>query len=165
MISKVRVSRTQREQGATAIEFALIFPLFLMILLAIVAWSTMFFVQGAMSSAAQESVRTAMTVDPEPYRGDPDGYREAINEVVTEQVVEALSIIPSNWADSIQEAWGDDGPVSMNGDYVVVELRYPEGTPVSGVADLGLFQGVGLVPEDGVTSSARMPLRTVPEAN
>ena len=159
------ISTSNKEGGATAIEFALIFPFFMLILLSMLAWSTMFFVQGAMGYAAQEAVRTAMTVDPEPYRGDPDGYRAAINDAVTEQVEEALSIIPSNWAASIEQAWGDDGPVSMNGDYVTVELRYPEGTPVSGVADLGLFQGIGLVPEDGVSSSARMPLRTVPEAN
>lgn len=149
-----------RQRGAAAIEFALVFPVFLMVLLAMVVWSTMFFVQSAMSNAAQEAVRYAVMVDPDAYE-DQDAYEAAVKSTVTDRVDDALEMLPESWVDEIRETWDETDPVTIQDGFVVVELVYPDGSPAAGVADLGLFEGIGLVPEGGVSSEARMPLRTV----
>lgn len=158
--------RPQRDEqrGAAAIEFALVLPLFLMVLLTVVIWSTFFFVQGAVDYAARESVRASLTVDPEAYETS-DAYRGAVEENVSDAVASALDVLPESWRDDVVGGLDGGDMVSIetgqdtDEQFVVVGLRYPDGTPVSGLTDLGIFQGVGLIPERGAYAEARMPLR------
>lgn len=54
----------QRERGATAIEFALLFPLLFVVLYAGITYGFVFFLQQRVNFAAQEAVRAAIAVDP-----------------------------------------------------------------------------------------------------
>lgn len=55
-----RAAGRQRQGGVAAIEFALAFPLFFVILYAIVMYSMMFLVQHSLTSAAAEGARAAL---------------------------------------------------------------------------------------------------------
>ncbi len=62
------------ERGASAVEFGLIIPLLLMLVLGIVEFGHAFQVQGTLSSAAREGAR-AMAL-----RNDQDQARDAVRE-------------------------------------------------------------------------------------
>ncbi|MGM0449431.1 MAG: TadE/TadG family type IV pilus assembly protein [Pseudomonadota bacterium] len=152
------------QRGAAAIEFALVFPLFLLVLFAVVVWSTFFFVQGAVDYAARESVRASLAVDPEAYE-TAEAYQSAVEQSVSNAAGSALDVLPESWSEDVVGGLEGGAMVSIeaaqdtNGQFVVVGLRYPQGTPVSGLTDLGIFQGIGLIPERGAYAEARMPLR------
>ncbi|WP_295718793.1 TadE/TadG family type IV pilus assembly protein [uncultured Halovibrio sp.] len=146
------------QRGAAAIEFALVFPLFLLVLLTVVVWSTFFFVQSSIDYAAREAVRASLEVDIEAFE-NLEGYRNAVNARVSNAVGRSLEVLPESWREGVSSTVTIETPDGSDIDYVVVGLRYPQGTPVSGLTDLGLFQGIGLIPEDGAYAEARMPLR------
>src|SRR6202012_6207651 len=50
----------RRERGATAVEFALLFPLFFVIFYAIVAFSLVFVAQQSLTLAAEEGARAVL---------------------------------------------------------------------------------------------------------
>ncbi|QQC64938.1 TadE/TadG family type IV pilus assembly protein [Paraburkholderia ginsengisoli] len=56
----VHLRRTQAQRGATAIEFALVFPLFFMILYAIITFSLILVAQQNLTLAASEGARAAL---------------------------------------------------------------------------------------------------------
>lgn len=150
--------RRQEQKGAAAIEFALVFPLFLLVLLAVVVWSTFFFVQSSIDYAAREAVRASLEVDAAAFE-DLDGYQKAVTARVGTAVGRSLEVLPKSWREEVNRKVTIEPDGTADIDYVVVGLRYPQGTPVSGLTDLGLFQGVGLIPEGGAYAEARMPLR------
>lgn len=53
-------TRRQRQRGNAAIEFALVFPIFFLILYAIVTYSMVFLVQQSLTAAAGEGARAAL---------------------------------------------------------------------------------------------------------
>jgi len=53
-------SRQRKQRGATAVEFALVFPLFFLILYAIVTYSLIFVAQQNLTLAASEGARAAL---------------------------------------------------------------------------------------------------------
>ena len=52
--------RRKRQRGASAVEFALVFPLFFMIFYAIVTFSLLFVAQQSLTLAAEEGARAAL---------------------------------------------------------------------------------------------------------
>ena len=66
--------RLRDERGATAVEFGLIVPLLLLLVLGIVEFGHAFQVQGTLSAAAREGAR-AMAL-----RNDPAQARDAVQE-------------------------------------------------------------------------------------
>ena len=149
---------TRKQVGSAAIEFALVFPLFLLVLLAVVVWSTFFFVQSSIDYAAREAVRTSIEVDAAAYE-DLDEYQNAVTARVGTAVGRSLEVLPESWREGVNRKVTIEADGTADIDYVVVGLRYPQGTPVSGLTELGLFQGIGLIPEGGAYAEARMPLR------
>lgn len=57
---RVQMRRTRAQRGATAIEFALVFPLFFMILYAIITFSLILVAQQNLTLAASEGARAAL---------------------------------------------------------------------------------------------------------
>ena len=149
-----------RQRGASAIEFALVFPFLLLILLALLVWSTHFVVQGALSYAAQEGAREALRVNPVAFT-DQAEYEHKVLEVVRDEVDRALETLPANWASKVREGWGTSGPGSISDGALRVELQFPQGSPLLFGTEEGLFAGIPLVPGSSITSSAHMPLREV----
>jgi len=60
MKRQYRPAACSRERGATAVEFALVFPLFFLILYAIVTFGLIFAVQQSLTLAATEGARSAL---------------------------------------------------------------------------------------------------------
>ena len=58
------VSRQRRQRGSTAVEFALIFPLFFLIFYAIVTYSIIFAAKQSLALAASEGARAALKFQP-----------------------------------------------------------------------------------------------------
>ncbi|WP_118179077.1 TadE/TadG family type IV pilus assembly protein [Paraburkholderia phosphatilytica] len=58
--SKRRIGARHRARGATAVEFALLFPLFFLVLYAIVTYSLIFVAEQSLTLAAEEGARAAL---------------------------------------------------------------------------------------------------------
>ncbi len=71
------MKRLGNERGATAVEFALIVPLLIMLVLGIAEFGRAFQVQGTLSAAAREGVRTMA------LRNDPVAARAAVQNAAT----------------------------------------------------------------------------------
>lgn len=59
-LTRTQVCRLRAQRGATAIEFAMLFPLFFIILYAIVTFSLIFVAQQNLTLAAEEGARAAL---------------------------------------------------------------------------------------------------------
>jgi hypothetical protein len=67
IVSSIRRTRRddrRRERGATAVEFALILPVFLTLVMGSIDWGYYFFVQQIATNAAREGARAGTVIDP-----------------------------------------------------------------------------------------------------
>ncbi|HDR8929250.1 TPA: pilus assembly protein [Burkholderia vietnamiensis] len=60
-----RPARYRRQRGATAVEFAIIFPLFFVICYAIICFGMIFVIQQSLTFAASEGARAALNYAPD----------------------------------------------------------------------------------------------------
>jgi Flp pilus assembly protein TadG len=56
----------RRQRGAAAVEFALVFPLLLMLVLAAIDWGWYFFIDQLVTNAAREGARAGTVIAPRP---------------------------------------------------------------------------------------------------
>lgn len=106
--------RHGRQNGAVAIEFVLLFPLFLVIFYAIVSYSVILAAQQGLHSLSAEASRSAMAV----FRDDPalsTNDLESLFEAAVQEAVDAAWL--GGWV-STCEAWSaftDYSPASGSG--------------------------------------------------
>ena len=117
------IGKANNHKGTTVVEFALVLPLFLMLIFAIVDFGWYFFVQHTVQFATREGTRLAQVLS-----GDPETRIEAIITKIQENASLAINpdklhiyiypVDPSNPVDQeIQDA-GDPG------DYMRVRTTY-----------------------------------------
>ncbi|QGZ61698.1 TadE family protein [Paraburkholderia acidisoli] len=94
--------RRRRQRGNAAIEFALVFPVFFLILYAIVTYSMVFLVQQSLTAAAGEGARAALA-----YRSNTDPLA-ALNDRASQACLRALAVV--SWLPGAGSATG--GPTS-----------------------------------------------------
>src|SRR3954452_2571600 len=83
----------RRERGATAVEFALIVPLLIVLVIGIAEFGRAFQVQGTLSAAAREGVRVmALQNDPAAARSMVRSVASSLNPALTDA---AIGISPS----------------------------------------------------------------------
>ena len=76
--------RLRGERGASAVEFAFIVPLLVLLVLGIAEFGHAFQVQGTLSAAAREGVRTmALQNDPDAARGVVRNAADSLNPGIT----------------------------------------------------------------------------------
>lgn len=117
------------EKGATAVEFALLFPLFLAILFGIVTFGMVFVLQQAMTLAVEEGARAAIAVDPAAYSPggvfDQAGFLGAVTPRAQQRITAALAWLPGTLENNAVTT------VTLQaiteGFAVVVTVRYPYG--------------------------------------
>jgi Flp pilus assembly protein TadG len=81
--------RLRSERGATAVEFAFIVPLLLVLVIGIVEFGHAFQVQGTLSAAAREGVRAmALRNDPVDARAVARNAATSLNPVVVDDLIE-----------------------------------------------------------------------------
>lgn len=84
--------RAARQRGATAVEFALIFPVLFVLLYSAVVYSYLFVLQESISFAAQESAAAAHRVNPV---GNPT-FDATVAAEVRARAAEVLSWLPAS---------------------------------------------------------------------
>ena len=85
MTKRRRTARLRDERGASAVEFAFILPLLIVLVLGIAEFGHAFQVQGTLSAAAREGVRAmALQNDPAAARGVARNAASSLNPGVTD---------------------------------------------------------------------------------
>ncbi|MCZ2828435.1 pilus assembly protein [Modestobacter sp. VKM Ac-2986] len=86
------------ERGASAVEFALIVPLLVLLVLGIVEFSHAYRVQGTLSAAAREGVRVmALQNDPAAARGTVRNAADTLSPAITDaQIVVSPTACPQS---------------------------------------------------------------------
>jgi Flp pilus assembly protein TadG len=146
----VRAHHGTAERGTVAIEFALVFPLFMLLLYGLVTYGLIFAFQHAMTAAAEDGARAALACDP----ADPDSYAQCVVERARTAVSESLAWMP---AVSRAHLLGPDnsrveveiGTDPTAGARLRVRLRYANypDNPLTPVLSLPLIGAVPPVPE------------------
>jgi len=84
MRNRLRAARLRGERGATAVEFAFILPLLIVLVLGIAEFGRAFQVSGTLSAAAREGVRVmALQNDPAAARTAVRNAAPSLNPAVT----------------------------------------------------------------------------------
>lgn len=148
------VARAQGDAGSVAVEFALIAPIFLTLLIATVETALVFFAQQTLQTAATQSARQIMTGAAQAAQMTPAQFKQTVcskltnlfdcaNLVVTVQNYTSFSALTA--APSLRSAAIGGGlsslPASFDpgvgGDIEVVQLFYPWPV-ISAPIDIGL---------------------------
>jgi Flp pilus assembly protein TadG len=151
------ISRTRAaERGAVAIEFALVFPLFILLLYGLVTYGLIFGLQHAMTAAAGNGARAAIACDPT----DPGGHVECVVERARSAVSASLEWMPGTTRERLLGSDNSRVEVEVQSDatagaVVRVRIRYPDyrSHPLAPVLSL---PGIGAVPPvpDRLSASA-----------
>lgn len=83
-----------RQGGAAAIEFALVFPLFLLLFFGMVFFGISLTLQHNLTHAAQTAARAGLAVDPEEFP-TPAAFEAKVKEQVKAEVDLALASMPA----------------------------------------------------------------------
>ena len=112
-----------RQRGASAIEFSLVFPVFLALLYAIVSYSTIFMLVQGFTYASEDALRAALAVDCDGLTAQ-ECVDDRITPAVREQVVSSLSWLPESIKNQVLGSDGDEVVVSCVSGTCTVEVRY-----------------------------------------
>jgi len=117
-------SEGSRKQGQSLVEFALVMPLLIGLLVAIMLFAWIGFSYVSITSAARQGTRWMMTYPTEPK--DPDRFATADQEI-TYMITSAMPFLPwQNATITISPPVADREPI-VN---VVVHIEYPVNLPV-----------------------------------
>jgi Flp pilus assembly protein TadG len=145
----VSARRGTAERGTAAIEFALVFPAFLLLLYGLVTYGILFGFQHAMTAAAEDGARAAIACDP----ADPDQHAQCVVERARHAVSESLAWLPAARRAHLLGAENSRVEVELGteppaGGRVLVRLRYADypGNALTPVLSLPLIGAVPPVP-------------------
>lgn len=129
-------ARPSRQRGATAMEFALIFPLLFALLYGVVVYSYVFVLQESITYAAQQAAANAISVDPA-VAGD--AYVDTVRTRVRAGARAALDWLPEAQQERVLGSGGESVQVDLVSDPAgsLVEVRL-----LFGLA--GMFPAVSL---------------------
>lgn len=115
----------RRQRGATALEFALIFPLLFALLYGVVAYSYVFVLQESVTYAAQQAAAVAVNVSPVAAGGN---YETEVQTRVRAGAVQSLSWLPTAQQARVLGASGEAVnvafPVTAAGSMVEVTMNF-----------------------------------------
>lgn len=111
----------RRQLGATAVEFALVFPLFFLILYAIVTFGLIFAVQQGLTLAATEGARTALNYV---YEANGSGAKALTDRAAA---AKATATGLTSWLSNVQIPTPVSGACSYDATMycVTVTVTYP----------------------------------------
>jgi Flp pilus assembly protein TadG len=135
-------ARMGRDRGATAVEFALVLPLLLLIVFGIIDFGRALNAQVTLTEAAREGVRLAAL-----------GYSNTDVEARAQAAVPQLSGVDVTVTSSCQPGAGPTADAEVN-----VSYSFSFVTPVGAIA--GLFGGTGLGGPITLSAQGVMPCET-----
>lgn len=116
-------ARRSRQRGATATEFALVFPLLFLLLYGMIVYAYIFLVNESITFVAQEAAEAAVAVEP-----DTAGYQALVTQRVRTTAVDLLGWMPAGQRDRVVGSAGERVQVqfeqSGGQDVVRVELEF-----------------------------------------
>jgi Flp pilus assembly protein TadG len=163
IMKKIRVPRLkgrQEQQGAAALEFALLFTIFFGVFYAIVSYSLVLFVQQGLIQAAAEGARESARLDPASF-SSPEDYKAALKPRVKARVLAAMSWLPKKIQDKVDKDGVDvdvtpDGPPN---NVITVRVSYIgyNTAPLIPTLNLPVIGNIPSVPNDLVSQSTFRP--------
>lgn len=108
MGSRAKCSR--RERGASAIEFAIVFPLFFGLIYIMVSYGLLFSLQHSITEAAKESARSAVACDPTLSTAE---HETCVTNRVRSTAAAALDWLPADLRNRILGASNDKVQVTF----------------------------------------------------
>lgn len=139
-----------RQRGATAVEFALVFPLFFLIFYAIVTFGLIFAVQQNLTLAAAEGARAALNYIPESNGSGAQALQDRVS--AAQRTAQGLT----RWLPNVQVPVPSSASCSYDASMycVTVTVTYPYAQyPL--VPTLALF---GVVAPNALTSKATVQI-------
>lgn len=118
-----------RQGGASAIEFALVFPLFFLLFYGLVSWGLILTLQHGLNYAAQSAARAALAADPMAA-----GYEARVVTLARDAAGMVLGWMPESWRQRVLGA--DNSQVQVEivtvfeagepVDWLRVRISYPQ---------------------------------------
>lgn len=118
-----------RQRGASAVEFALVFPMLFAITYVTVVYSYLFIIHQSLSFAAQEAAEAAVSIDPRQNVAD---YRGDVEDIIRRTVESTVRWLPEGNRDLVlideplfcgAGGSGDAACPLDGGDAVIVKVR------------------------------------------
>lgn len=143
-------SKSVNQQGAVAIEFALLFVLFFAIFHALVSYAIVFFLQAAFLHAAEEGARAAIAVDRAAYANNASYLNDGVLPRVRTTVGEVLDWLPDNTKLKVLGAGNSLVQVTLVDNQLTVNVIYTDyrNDPLVPILFLPIVGQVPLVPDD-----------------
>lgn len=91
----------QKQKGAVAIEFALVFVIFFAVLYGVVSYSLPLLLMQSFNNSTAEAVRRSVAVDPTSLTDA--AYKTAVEKVATDVLTDKLSWVPNAVRGSVQK--------------------------------------------------------------
>jgi len=138
----LRIRLRRRQRGAALIEFAFAFPVFFLLVYALLAYGILFTLQQSMVLAAEEGVRAAIAFDP-----DHPNYATNVTMTARDEARSRLQWLPSHYSavfDADENLKVTFDPATR---LLTLEVVYPETTTGDNqIIPLIEFPGLGKIP-------------------
>ena len=118
--------RRRQQRGATATEFALVFPLLFLLLYGLIVYAYVFLINESITFVAQEAAEAAVAVNPD---AQPSGaYQAQVTQRVRTTAVDLLGWLPANQRERVVGSTGERVQVqfetSGGQDVVRIDLQF-----------------------------------------
>lgn len=130
----------KKQQGATLIEMALVFPLFMAVSWAVVGYGLPFFMLQTMNHATEEAVRSALKADP--LQGSA-AYQAKLISLAQSKIDEKLAVLPASMRTPLVRTITVQTISSIP--TLVVRLTYPS-YDQNPIIPILVLPGIGRVP-------------------
>ena len=115
----MQIDLPQKQKGAAAIEFALVFVIFFAVLYGVLSYSLPLLLMQSFNHTTAEAVRRSVAVDPTSFKDDA-AYGVKLKQVADEVVAEKLAWMPKDLRNSIISPYAE-----YKGGVLTVTLSLP----------------------------------------
>jgi Flp pilus assembly protein TadG len=131
----------QKQKGAAAIEFALVFVIFFAVFYGVVSYSLPLLMMQSFNQASAEAARRSVAIDPTAF-ANPQAYQTQVKTTAIQAVTSQLA----NWMPKALNFNSTYVTATVDGSNVLtVSIRYPK-AGVNNVIPFLTLPGVGQVP-------------------
>ena len=124
MADMTKINSRDKQIGAAAIEFALLFLLFFVLFYALVSYAFVFMLQNAFVHAAEEGARAAISVDPLAYTSNSNYINNGVAPEVRSTVGAALDWLPDKAKSHVLGANNANVQVNVVDHVLTVKITY-----------------------------------------
>lgn len=142
-LSFLRRNSHSKQLGASAIEFALVFPIFFALFYAIVGYSLVMTLQQSMTQASKDGIRAAIQANP-----TSKNYLASAETLARSAITQSLKGLPDGMRSNIKTN------VSVVSTSITVTLTYPYSeNPILPILTLPVIGNVPNIPDNLIVKS------------